>query len=95
MCPLSQRKEIQQLRDIVSPDVRIVALLPKAGPNRCTLFLHDGALIGYRLRGPYVADELLQGSHCGGLLDPTRAVFGKSIKGRLKRTEGAFVGRGY
>jgi hypothetical protein len=36
-----------------------VALLSEAGANGCTLLLHYGSLVGNRLRGSHIPNELL------------------------------------
>lgn len=41
------------------PDIVVVALFSKAGPNRGALFLDDGSLVGNGLGRTYIADELL------------------------------------
>jgi hypothetical protein len=51
------------------PDVRIVALLTKAGSDSSTLFLNDGPLVSDRLGRSDVADELFDCSRVSmGLL---------------------------
>jgi hypothetical protein len=77
MGSFTQREEIQELCDIVSPanseyaslqwlsrdapHIGVVALFPEACANGCALLLHDGPLIGNRLRGAHIPNELL---HC-------------------------------
>lgn len=45
-----------------------MAFLSKGGPNRGTLLLHDGSLIGNCLRGPDVTDELFDCSRALSVL---------------------------
>jgi hypothetical protein len=42
-----------------TPHIGVVALFPKAGPNGGALLLHHRSLIGNRLRGPHIPNELL------------------------------------
>ena len=45
-------------RGIPIPQIRIMALLPKTGANGSALLLHDRSLVGDRLGGAHIADEL-------------------------------------
>lgn len=42
-----------------TPHVGVVALFPEAGADGRTLLLHDGALVGNRLCGSHIPNELL------------------------------------
>lgn len=59
MGPLAECEEVEELCDIVPPHIGIVAFLPEAGADCCTLFLDNGTLISNRLCSAHIANKLL------------------------------------
>ena len=55
----SEKREAGSAKGICEPDIVIVTLFSKAGPNRGALFLDDSSLVGNGLGRTYITDELL------------------------------------
>ena len=61
MCPFAEGEEVEELGDVVPPDLVVSGLFLEARADSCALLLDDGALVGDGLGGADVANELL---HC-------------------------------
>ena len=61
MRSFAEREEVEELCDVVPPDLVVSTLFLEARTDSCALLLDNGSFVGNGLGGAHVADELL---HC-------------------------------